>query len=100
MIMGILVITGMETMDTISAMVMDISTVEEMATTIMATTVKTTTTPEKVTTTTMEATMEGTIRTSSKRILVRWSVLSSTRMDTMPMIVLRGRMMKATRSIR
>jgi hypothetical protein len=100
MIMGILVITGMETMDTISAMVMDIITVEEMATTIMATTVKTITTPEKVTVTTMEATMEGTIRTSSERILVRWSVLSATRMDTMPMIVLRGRMMKAMRTIR
>jgi hypothetical protein len=71
-----------------------------MTTTIMATIVKTTTTLEKVTITTMEETMEGTIRTSSKRILVRWSVLSATRMDTMPMIVLRGRMMKATRPIR
>jgi hypothetical protein len=46
MIMGILVITGMETMDTISAMVMNISTVEGMATTIMATRDTTTTLEE------------------------------------------------------
>jgi hypothetical protein len=100
MIMRILVITGMETMDTINAMVMDITTMEGMVTSIMAARVKTITTPEKVTVTTIEATMEGTIRTLSKRILVRWSVLSATRMDNMLMIVLRERMMKATRQIR
>jgi hypothetical protein len=86
----------MGTLDTLGMEAMDTTTMEGIVTTIMATRVKTITTPEKVTVTTMEATMEGTIRTSSKEILVRWSVLSATRMDTMPMIVLRGKMMKAT----
>jgi hypothetical protein len=63
MIMGILVITGMETMDTINAMVMDISTVEGMATTIMATR-DTTTTLEEGMVITMEVIMAITIETT------------------------------------
>jgi hypothetical protein len=88
MIMGILVITGMETMDTISAMVMDISTMEEMATTIMATR-DTTTTLEEGMVITMEVIMAITIattRTWLRRTLAKCYATSATTRGTMPMI--------------
>jgi hypothetical protein len=91
MSMGILVVTGMETMDTISAMVMDISTVEGMATTIMATR-DTTTTLEEGMVITMEVIMAITIavtRTGCRRTLAKCYATSATTSGTMPMIALR-----------
>jgi hypothetical protein len=88
--MGVLVIIGMETMDTISAMVMDISTVEGTATTIMATR-DTTTTLEEGMVITMEVIMAITIamtRTGCRRTLAKCYATSSTR-GIMPMIALR-----------
>jgi hypothetical protein len=91
MIMGILVIIGMETMDTISAMVMDISTVEEMATTIMATR-DTITTLEEEMVITMEVIMAITIamtRTGCRRTSAKCYATSATTRGIMPMIALR-----------
>jgi hypothetical protein len=91
MIMGILVITGIETMDTISAVVMDISTVEEMATTIMATRDTTTTLKEGIVIT-MEVIMAIAIamtRTGCRRTLAKCYAISATTRGTMPMIALR-----------
>jgi hypothetical protein len=86
---------------TITIMVeMGTSTIREMATTIMATGITTIITPQGQMATTMATIMAKTTMSSRRGILVRWNALSATRMDTMPMIALRGRMMKATRPIR
>jgi branched-subunit amino acid permease len=91
MSMGILVVTGMETMDTISAMVMDIITVEGMATTIMATR-DTTTTLEEGMVITMEVIMAIAIamtRIGCRRTLAKCYASSATTRGIMPMIALR-----------
>jgi hypothetical protein len=63
-----------------------------MVTTIMAIGVTTTTTPQGQMAIIMAATMAETTMPLRRRILVRWSALSSTKLGTMQMNAHRGRM--------
>jgi hypothetical protein len=93
-------IDNMEEMDTSAMEGMDISTTEEMATTIMATRITTTRTPREVMAITMEArTAKTTTTTPPQGTSARWSVSHASRRDTIRGIALRRRKTMGTSQI-
>jgi hypothetical protein len=92
MVMEILDSISMEAVDTTTTVGRDISTKEEMATTIMARSIFTTTL-EEVMASTMEIAMAETVPTTSPAgISAKWSASNAGRPDTMLVIARRRRM--------
>jgi hypothetical protein len=77
--------TRMEETTTTTMVEMGISTTREMATTIMAIGVTTTTTPQRQMAITIATTMAEPTMSPRRGILVRWNALSATRLGDMSM---------------